>query len=80
METVRYTYRLRPGADAVRALVEEWGRCREPRDPVATTALLPDLMERMRAAGLLVEYAVHGPRCRCRSRWTPPRTGSSRRR
>jgi putative transposase len=27
-ETVRYTYRLRPGATAVRALVEEWGRCR----------------------------------------------------
>ena len=27
-ETVRYTYRLRPGAQAERALVEEWGRCR----------------------------------------------------
>lgn len=33
---------------------------REPRDPVATTALLPDLVERMRAAGLIVEYAEHG--------------------
>lgn len=33
---------------------------REPRDPVATTALLPDLVERMRAAGLAVEYAEHG--------------------
>jgi putative transposase len=27
-ETVRYTYRLRPGAQAVRALLEEWHRCR----------------------------------------------------
>jgi putative transposase len=27
-ETVRYTYRLRPGAQAERALLEEWGRCR----------------------------------------------------
>jgi putative transposase len=27
-ETVRYTYRLRPGATAVAALSEEWGRCR----------------------------------------------------
>lgn len=25
---VRYTYRLRPGAQAERALLEEWGRCR----------------------------------------------------
>jgi len=28
METVRYNYRLRPGAVATRALLEEWGRCR----------------------------------------------------
>lgn len=28
METVRYTYRLRPGAMAERALLAEWGRCR----------------------------------------------------
>lgn len=27
-ETVRYTYRLRPGAQAEYALLEEWGRCR----------------------------------------------------
>jgi putative transposase len=27
-ETMRYTYRLRPGATAVAALVAEWGRCR----------------------------------------------------
>ena len=27
-ETVRYTYRLRPGVQAERALLEEWGRCR----------------------------------------------------
>jgi len=27
-ETVRYTYRLRPGALAVAALLAEWGRCR----------------------------------------------------
>jgi putative transposase len=27
-ETVRYTYRLRPGATAERALLAEWGRCR----------------------------------------------------
>ncbi|MFF4875170.1 RNA-guided endonuclease InsQ/TnpB family protein [Micromonospora sp. NPDC000668] len=27
-ETVRYTYRLRPGATAVAALLSEWGRCR----------------------------------------------------
>ena len=27
-ETVRYTYRLRPGATAVAALTAEWGRCR----------------------------------------------------
>ncbi|MGW0433373.1 RNA-guided endonuclease InsQ/TnpB family protein [Micromonospora sp. NPDC003197] len=27
-ETVRYTYRLRPGATAVAALISEWGRCR----------------------------------------------------
>lgn len=27
-ETVRYTYRLRPGATAERALLEEWHRCR----------------------------------------------------
>jgi putative transposase len=27
-ETVRYTYRLRPGAVAERALLAEWGRCR----------------------------------------------------
>jgi putative transposase len=27
-ETVRYTYRLRPGAQAERALLDEWGRCR----------------------------------------------------
>ena len=27
-ETVRYTYRLRPGAQAERALSDEWGRCR----------------------------------------------------
>ncbi len=27
-ETVRYTYRLRPGAQAQRALLEEWHRCR----------------------------------------------------
>ena len=27
-ETVRYTYRLRPGARAERALLDEWGRCR----------------------------------------------------
>lgn len=27
-ETVRYTYRLRPGAQAVRALESEWHRCR----------------------------------------------------
>ena len=27
-ETVRYTYRLRPGAQAERALLAEWGRCR----------------------------------------------------
>jgi signal transduction histidine kinase len=33
---------------------------REPRDPVATTALLPDVVERMRTAGLAVEYAEHG--------------------
>ena len=26
--TVRYTYRLRPGAAAERALLDEWGRCR----------------------------------------------------
>lgn len=28
IETVRYTYRLRPGATAVTALNAEWGRCR----------------------------------------------------
>jgi len=28
IETVRYTYRLRPGAAAERALVAEWNRCR----------------------------------------------------
>ncbi len=28
IETVRYTYRLRPGAKAVRALLDEWHRCR----------------------------------------------------
>ncbi|MDW5327497.1 hypothetical protein [Plantactinospora sp. KLBMP9567] len=27
-ETVRYTYRLRPGAIAEAALLAEWGRCR----------------------------------------------------
>ena len=27
-ETVRYSYRLRPGAMAERALLEEWHRCR----------------------------------------------------
>ena len=27
-ETVRCTYRLRPGATAERGLLEEWGRCR----------------------------------------------------
>ena len=27
-ETVRYTYRLRPGRTAQRALLKEWGRCR----------------------------------------------------
>ncbi len=27
-ETVRYTYRLRPGATAERGLLQEWGRCR----------------------------------------------------
>src|ERR671918_925882 len=27
-EVVRYTYRLRPGAQAERALLEEWHRCR----------------------------------------------------
>ncbi|MEO3922632.1 transposase [Micromonosporaceae bacterium B7E4] len=27
-ETVRYTYRLRPGATALAALLAEWGRCR----------------------------------------------------
>lgn len=27
-ETVRYNYRLRPGATAERALLEEWHRCR----------------------------------------------------
>jgi len=27
-ETVRYTYRLRPGRQAVEALLSEWGRCR----------------------------------------------------
>ena len=27
-ETVRYTYRLRPGAEAERSLLAEWGRCR----------------------------------------------------
>ncbi|MEO3929234.1 hypothetical protein ABGB07_36095, partial [Micromonosporaceae bacterium B7E4] len=27
-ETVRYTYRLRPGATAEAALLAEWGRCR----------------------------------------------------
>jgi putative transposase len=27
-ETVRYTYRLRPGAMAERALLDEWHRCR----------------------------------------------------
>src|SRR5690625_1855745 len=27
-ETVRYTYRLRPGAQAVDALISEWHRCR----------------------------------------------------
>jgi putative transposase len=27
-ETVRYTYRLRPGRQAETALLEEWGRCR----------------------------------------------------
>lgn len=33
---------------------------REPREPVATTMLLPDLVERMRAAGLTVAYAEEG--------------------
>jgi putative transposase len=28
IETVRYTYRLRPGAEAERALLGEWHRCR----------------------------------------------------
>ena len=28
IETVRYTYRVRPGAAAERGLLEEWGRCR----------------------------------------------------
>ncbi|MFD3591634.1 RNA-guided endonuclease InsQ/TnpB family protein [Nocardia sp. NPDC058640] len=28
IETVRYTYRLRPGAKATRALLDEWHRCR----------------------------------------------------
>ena len=28
METVRYSYRLRPGVQAERALLDEWGRCR----------------------------------------------------
>src|SRR5882762_1129749 len=28
VETVRYTYRLRPGAVAERALIDEWHRCR----------------------------------------------------
>jgi len=28
IETVRYTYRLRPGAGAERALLDEWSRCR----------------------------------------------------
>lgn len=28
METVRYLYRLRPGGQAERALLAEWGRCR----------------------------------------------------
>ena len=28
IETVRYTYRLRPGAQAEAALLAEWGRCR----------------------------------------------------
>jgi putative transposase len=28
IETVRYTYRLRPGAQAEAALISEWGRCR----------------------------------------------------
>ena len=28
IETVRYTYRLRPGVQAERALLAEWGRCR----------------------------------------------------
>ena len=27
-ETVRYTYRLRPGRTAQAALLAEWGRCR----------------------------------------------------
>ena len=27
-ETVRYSYRLRPGAMVERALLEEWHRCR----------------------------------------------------
>ena len=27
-ETVRYTYRLRPGRTAENALLAEWGRCR----------------------------------------------------
>jgi transposase len=28
VETLRYTYRLRPGAEALRVLNAEWGRCR----------------------------------------------------
>jgi len=28
IETVRFAYRLRPGAQAERALLEEWNRCR----------------------------------------------------
>ncbi|MDW5324174.1 hypothetical protein [Plantactinospora sp. KLBMP9567] len=40
-ETVRYTYRLRPGATAEAALLAEWGRCRwfSPRQSV--TVLVP---------------------------------------
>ena len=41
-ETVRYTYRLRPGAQAVDALIAEWHRCR---------FLWNDAVAQMRAAG-----------------------------
>ena len=41
-ETVRYTYRLRPGVQAVDALIAEWHRCR---------FLWNDAVAQMRAGG-----------------------------